>query len=155
MFWRDSLTRARRLLWVGLPLNLLGLVSCASVVGVFFTLAAWQITREDLERVERGELDPDAAPGISRLHDVATAGLLWCVFTFVLQIVLLQSGGEEAGWRRLTVVWTTASLIRPEISRPSARPSPTPRPRRPSCAPGASRRPTCGAHRGRASEPPV
>lgn len=84
--------RARRLLWVALPLNLLGLVSCASVVGVFFTLAAWQITREDLERVERGELDPDAAPGISRLHDLATAGLLWCVLTFVLQIVLLQSG---------------------------------------------------------------
>ncbi|MBK9643912.1 MAG: hypothetical protein IPO67_01915 [Deltaproteobacteria bacterium] len=45
--------------------------------------------------MERGELDPDAAPGISRLHDVATAGLLWCVFTFVLQIVLLQSGVKK------------------------------------------------------------
>lgn len=80
------------LLVVGLPLDLLGLVSCASLPGALLTWWALRLAGEDLDHAAAGELSVEHVPALSRVKQVATWALGWCAFTFLVQMALLNTG---------------------------------------------------------------
>ena len=91
----------RRLLWVGVPLDLSGVLCCTSV-----TLAAWALADADLARVESGHLPQEAAPELLRLKRIALGLLVLCGLSFLLQIVLLSNGTYERWLLMLDLWWS-------------------------------------------------
>ena len=94
----------RRLLWVAVPLDLLGVLCCTSVPGAVLTLAAWSVADGELARVDSGDLPLDEAPQLSRYKRISLAALVFCVLSFVLQIILL-SNGTYRGWLMELDLW--------------------------------------------------
>ncbi len=86
----------RRLLWVAIPLDLLGVLCCTSVPGAVLTLVAWSVADGELARVGSGDLPLDEAPRLSRYKRISLAALVFCVLSFLLQIILLSNGTYRA-----------------------------------------------------------
>ena len=84
------------LLWIALPLDLLGVFCCTSVPGAGLTLAAWALADSELARVESGHLPVEVAPELTRLKRFSLMLLVLCGVSFVVQAVLLTNGTYEA-----------------------------------------------------------
>lgn len=79
------------LLVLGVPLDLLGLISCASIPGALLTWGAWRLASRDLEGVANGQIAVRHAPRLTKLKTFCSWALVWCSLTFVLQLVMLYT----------------------------------------------------------------
>ncbi|MED5369661.1 MAG: hypothetical protein VX899_01480 [Myxococcota bacterium] len=94
----------RVLLGIGLPLDLLGLLTCTGVPGLVLTLLALQRIEAERERVRQGQLPLALSGELVRLRKLALGGLGLCAAGFVLQLWLLNSGF----YRALLERWSAA-----------------------------------------------
>lgn len=99
LFGKESeasrLRRLRRIRWmlaVALPLDFFGVVICTSLPGAVITLWAWQLTEQELLRVEEGMIDLEHAPELTLLRQVAYGALAWCLLGFLVQMYLMSNG---------------------------------------------------------------
>ena len=97
----SRLRRARILLAIALPLDVLGLVTCTSVPGALLTLAAWQLAEAEMKRIEAGELSSEQAPSVVRVKRIAQWAMGACILGFGLQLILLSTGAYERWLRAL------------------------------------------------------
>lgn len=91
----------RQLLWVALPLVLLGIPCCTGVPGAILTMWAWLVADEQMARVENGEFGADDAATIMRLRAVARGAMVVCVVSLIIQIFLLSTPFYEALWQQV------------------------------------------------------
>lgn len=94
----DRPFRRSSILWLlglGLPLDLLGLLTCTSVPGMVLTLICLQIIDAERERVTQGMLPLELTPTLARYRKLALSGLGLCAAGFVLQLWLLSAGYYE------------------------------------------------------------
>ena len=100
---RQRLQRMNRTLWMAIVLNVLGLPCWTSVPGAALTLWVWLATDTDLARIEAGEYADDDAAFLMKIRRYATAALVFCVASLVLQIFLLSSSFYERFWGSISV----------------------------------------------------
>jgi hypothetical protein len=94
----------RQLLWVALPLVLLGIPCCTGVPGAMLTMWAWLVADEQMTRVENGEYKAEDAATIMRLRAVARGAMVVCVVSLIIQIFLLSTPFYEALWQQVASV---------------------------------------------------
>lgn len=83
------------LLWIGLPLDVLGVITCTGVIGMGVTLWALHVIDRERLRVEVGDLALEHSDELEAWRRKALAGLGFCAAGFVLQIWLLSTGFYE------------------------------------------------------------
>jgi hypothetical protein len=97
----------RALLWIGLPMVVLGLVGCLgypifvltwlSVPGAGLVLWAWILADADLSRVESGHLGFELGPELQKYRRWALIALVVSAVSFIIQMKFLVDGTYE-GW---------------------------------------------------------
>lgn len=92
----------RQLLWIALPLVLLGIPCCTGVPGAMLTMWAWLVADEHMARVENGEFGAEDAATIMRLRAVARGAMVVCVVSLIVQIFLLSTPFYEALWQQVS-----------------------------------------------------
>ena len=97
----------RGILWVGIPLVVIGVPCWTSVPGAALTLWAWLATDAELPRIEDGEYSQDDAAKLIVLRRLASGALVLCVITLILQIYLLNTRFYERLWGSTMVVLDT------------------------------------------------
>ncbi len=97
----------RGMLWVGIPLVILGVPCWTSVPGAALALWAWMSTDAELLRIEAGAYSPEDAARLMVLRKRASIVLVLCVVTLVLQIFLLGTHFYERLWGSFVVVLDT------------------------------------------------
>jgi hypothetical protein len=97
----------RGMLWVGVPLVVLGVPCWTSVPGAVLSLWAWLSTDAELPRIEAGEYSAEDAGKLLQLRRLASGTLVLCVVTLILQIFLLNTRFYERLWGSMVVVLDT------------------------------------------------
>ncbi len=100
---RQRLMRLNRTLWIAIVLDVLGVPCWTSVPGAALTLWVWLATDADLNRIEAGEYSDADAAFLMKIRRYATAALVFCVASLVLQIFLLSSSFYERFWGSISV----------------------------------------------------
>jgi len=93
----------RGILWVGIPLVVLGIPCWTSVPGAGLTLWAWMATDAEMSRIEAGTTTPEDAAQLMELRRLATGALILCVGTLIIQIILLGTTFYERLWGSIVV----------------------------------------------------
>ncbi len=101
---QKRLKRLHRTLWLAIALDVLGLPCWTSVPGAILTLGVWLATDADLVRIEAGEYSDEDASFLMRIRRIASAALVLCVASLVIQIFLLSTTFYERFWGSLAVV---------------------------------------------------
>jgi len=93
-----KLKTIRGMLWVGIPLVVLGVPCWTSVPGAVLTLWAWLATDAEIPRIEAGTYSKEDAQRLMRLRRRASQALILCVISLVIQIFLLNTHFYEWLW---------------------------------------------------------
>ena len=102
-----KLRSIRGMLWVGIPLVVIGVPCWTSVPGAALTLWAWLATDAELPLIEEGEYTQEDAAKLMGLRRLASGALVLCVVTLILQIYLLNTRFYERLWGSMVVVLDT------------------------------------------------
>jgi len=102
-----KLNSIRGILWVGVPLVILGVPCWTSVPGALLTLWAWLSADAEMPRIEAGDYSEEDASRLLRLRQRASWALVLCVVTLVVQIYLLSTHFYERLWGSMTVAFNT------------------------------------------------
>ena len=102
---RNRLVRLNRTLRIAIVLDVLGVPCWTSVPGAALTLWVWLATDSDLNRIEAGEYSDADAAFLMKIRRYATAALVFCVASLVLQIFLLSSSFYERFWGSMSVAF--------------------------------------------------
>ena len=99
----SRLRTIRGILWVAIPLVVLGIPCWTSVPGAALTLWAYLTTDADKARIDAGVYNDEDAMQLTRLRTIATWALVGCVISLFLQIGLLSTHFYERVWGSLSV----------------------------------------------------
>ncbi|MDP6931346.1 MAG: hypothetical protein QGG40_00450 [Myxococcota bacterium] len=85
------LHRIHRLLYVAIPLDVLGIFCWTGVPGALLTLWAWLLADAERAHIEAQQVRPEEAARLARTRRLAGWLLGFCVFSLLLQTWLLTT----------------------------------------------------------------
>lgn len=92
------LSAIRGVLWVSLPLNVLGVPCWTGVPGAALTLWAWLQADGEMARVAAGEYSSEDAAALMRLRTLSGWLLGFCVLSLLVQAFLLSTSFYTVLW---------------------------------------------------------
>jgi len=94
------LRRLRALLWVAIPLNILGIPCWTGVPGAALTLWAWLVADGEMARVDAGAYHAEDAAALVRMRRLSAWVLGFCLVSLVIQVYLLSTPayGQLHSW---------------------------------------------------------
>jgi hypothetical protein len=95
------LAMIRSMLWLALPLDLLGVPCWTGVPGAALTLWAWLSADGEMARVEAGAYSSEDAAALMRLRLLSGWLLGFCVLSLAVQVYLLTTPFYNTLWAEL------------------------------------------------------
>jgi hypothetical protein len=99
----NRILRLRRVLYIAIGLDVLGIPCWTSVPGAVLTLWVWLSTDTDVSRIEHGEYSDVEANSLMKLRRITSWALTFCVCSLVVQISLLSTTFYERFWGSIAV----------------------------------------------------
>ncbi|MGB0638425.1 MAG: hypothetical protein ACPGTU_03765 [Myxococcota bacterium] len=99
----NRILRLRRVLYIAIALDVLGIPCWTSVPGAVLTLWVWLSTDTDIGRIENGEYTDAEANSLMKIRRITSWTLTFCVCSLVVQISLLSTTFYERFWGSITV----------------------------------------------------
>jgi hypothetical protein len=96
----SRIRRIKTILWIAIPLDVLGIPCWTGVPGALLTLWAWLATDAEVARIEAGDYAHDDANRVLTLRRVAFWALLLSVVSLVVQTGLLSTPFYERLWAK-------------------------------------------------------
>jgi uncharacterized membrane protein SpoIIM required for sporulation len=81
-----------RLLWLAMPLNLMGPFCFTGVPGAILSLWAWYLADEAMAKLDNGALPESFRKSLKTLKSTCFANLLLCMILLILQIIAFSLG---------------------------------------------------------------
>jgi hypothetical protein len=97
--------RIRQILYVAIPLDVLGIPCWTGVPGALLTLWAWLATDAEVARIEAGDYAHEDATRLLTLRRVTFWALMLSVISLVLQTGLLSTPFYERLWAKWFPGW--------------------------------------------------